>query len=49
MIRRICALALVLFAGLAAARLPDLGLDMATTQQQTPERLAAFHETELEI
>jgi len=30
------------------ARLADLGLDMATPQQQTPEGLAAFHKAEVE-
>jgi tripartite-type tricarboxylate transporter receptor subunit TctC len=30
------------------ARLADLGLDMATLQQQTPEGLAAFHKAEVE-
>ena len=30
------------------ARLADLGLDMATREQQSPEGLAAFHKGEIE-
>jgi tripartite-type tricarboxylate transporter receptor subunit TctC len=31
-----------------AARLAELGLDVASPEQQTPEGLAAFHKAEIE-